>query len=151
MTATVLRNVLFYVFKFTNLYIIILKFFGNMLELVFITYLFFLQNYIFGICFFYNFNKIWYFSIGVFLCVFMFLFFLFDILVFLASSQISVFSFGVFGNILELVFLRFSPWVGVHLILLYFSRISLLTPNIFFCWWWTVGGGRCHFGIQYSL
>jgi len=75
MTATVLRNVLFYVFKFTNLCIIILKFFGNMLELVFITYLFFLQNYIFGICFFYNFNKIWYFSIGVFLCVFMFLFF----------------------------------------------------------------------------
>ena len=103
MTPTVLRNVLFYVFKFTNWCIIILKFFGNILELVFITYLFFLQNYIFGICFSTISIKLVFFNWCSFVCFFVCFyvsFVLFDILVFLASSQISVFSFGVFGNIL---------------------------------------------------
>ena len=76
MTATVLRNVLFYVFKFTNLCIIILKFFGNMLELVFITYLFFLQNYIFGIYFSTISIKFGIFQL-VFFCVFLCFFFFF--------------------------------------------------------------------------
>ena len=41
-----------------------------------------------------------------------------------------------------------SPWeesseaftLGVHMILLYFIRISLLTPKIFVLFWWWVAG-----------
>ena len=75
MTATVLMNMLFYVFKFTNLCIIILNCFGNILELVFIAYLFFLQNYIFGIYFSTISIKFGIFQLvffGVFLCFFFF-------------------------------------------------------------------------------